>query len=247
MKALVMGLGLTVTAGAGWYLLSRDDPSNERASVESTASAASADAPTARRARDSARTRDRARAGSEPRRDGTLEQRVARLEDEVAVLRRQLALRGRVSISGGSADIESIVDDPVLDQQVRSIVEEERDAERERRNERRAERIEEGRAEALDELVMLGKLDRKQREGIDGLWASEAERIIPIIAEARAGERSFREVRQELDEIRQETDEAAKEMLSEAQLEHYDEVRPRGPGGRRDRGRGGRAPSAPGQ
>ncbi|MEM9459606.1 MAG: hypothetical protein AAGF11_35845 [Myxococcota bacterium] len=232
MKALAIGLGLTVVAGVGWYLVSADEPRDARGSDPVVA-----DAPKDRgRAEASSRARDRGRAEVEPRRDGTLEQRVARLEDEVATLRRQLALRGRVGLSGRGADVEAIVEDPVLDRQVREIVEDEREAERERRDERRAEQIEQFREEALDELVVLARLTPQQRDRIDELWASETERLIPLITAARSGERSFREVREEVQSIREKTDGAAREMLSEDQFEHYDELRPRGP---ERRGRGG--------
>lgn len=236
MKALVIGLGLTAAAGVGWYFLSADD-SSERSS-------ASANAPAARRAKGSSRAGASDRSDPEPRRDGSLEERVARLEDEVASLRRQLALRGRTAISSDGADIESIVDDPLLDAQVRDILEDEREAERERRNERRLERFEEVRTEALDELVVQARLTQQQREGIDELWASEAERILPLITEARSGDRGFREIRDELEGIRKETDQAAQALLSEAQFEQYDTLRPRGPGrggrgGGGGRGRGG--------
>lgn len=242
MKAIVIGLSLTAAAGAALYLISADEPAEGPTVAEASDEAR----PGRRRAGASARERARRGGDDEPARDGTLEERVTRLEDEVRMLRRQLALRGRVAVSGGSADVESIVDDPVLEDEVRSIVEDEREAERERSNERRAERFAEFRQETLDELVKVAGLSEDQRQSIDGLWTTEAERIIPLIAEARSGDRSFREVREELDGIRKETDEAVEAMLSESQFEHYDGLRPRGPGGRRGRDGGGRGPGGPG-
>ncbi|MCA9705163.1 MAG: hypothetical protein KDK70_04845 [Myxococcales bacterium] len=232
MKAVIIGLGAAVTLGAGWYLVSSgDDPKQD-----DTSAVASDDAPKGRRREKAAPREGSSDERFEPRRDGTLEERVARLEDEVATLRRQLALRGRVAVSGGGADVEAILEDPVLDQQVRSIVEQEREAERERRDERRAERFAEMREEVLDELVKVASLSDEQRESIGGLWQGESERIGPLIEEGRSGERSFREIREEIEGIHKETDDAVRAMLSEAQFEHYDELRPRGPGGR---GRGG--------
>lgn len=236
MRAVVIGLSLTVAAGVGWYLVSADEPGDGRRSAPATADALEG----RDRTEAPSRARDGGRAEVEPRRDRTLEQRVARLEDEVATLRRQLAMRGRVALWGRGADIESIVDDPVLDQQVRQIVEDEREVERERRNDRRAERIEQLRSEALDELVIVAHLTQRQRDSIDELWASETERLLPLIAEARSGERSFREIREELEMIRAQTDDVAREVLGQEQFEHYGELRPRGPAERRGRGDGGR-------
>lgn len=235
MRALVVAAALLLTGGVGWYLM-RSEPTP----ADDEASAKADDQPRSRRDR-GARS-DPSRGGSldeEPRHDGTLEQRVARLEDEVAMLRRQLALRGRVAVSGGSVDASELAEDPVLDQQVRSIFEEEREREREREDEVRRERFDEMRTAALDELTSVATLTEQQRETIDGLWNGEADRVTPLIGAARSGERSFGEIREELEAIRTETDAAAKAALSESQHEHYDELRPRGPG-RRGGGRGGR-------
>ncbi len=238
MRALAIALGIVLVAGVGWLFMSGDD--------ESTGvSAASDDQPSSaaeRRGQHSGPARDGRSQG--PRRDGSLEQRVARLEDEVAMLRRQLAVRGRVALSG-QPSTEDLADDPVLDDHVRGIVEDERERERERRNERRAERFEEIREEALDELVRTAGLTEQQRESIDGLWTTEAERIVPLIAEARAGERSFREIREELEGFRKQTDEAVAALLSDTQYETYEELRPRGPGRRRGQGRDGGPPAPP--
>lgn len=235
MRALAVVAAVLLTGGVAGYLMSTGRTPDERAAVERDD-----DSPRPRRRAKAAEAAHGGSLGDEPRRDGTLEERVARLEDEVIMLRRQLALRGRVPISGGS-DPSSVADDPVLDEQVRGIFEEEREREREQEQERRRERFEEMRTEALDELVSVAGLTEQQREAIDGLWSGEADRLLPLVTSARSGERSFREIRDELETIRKETDDAAKAALSESQYEHYEELRPRGPGRRGDRGdRGGR-------
>ncbi|MCX4240684.1 hypothetical protein [Paraliomyxa miuraensis] len=235
MRALAVAAALLLTGGVGWYLVARDSPDEDEASAKS------GDEPRSRRDRAARSGPDRGGSPSdEPRRDGTLEQRVARLEDEVAMLRRQLALRGRVPMSGG-ADARELAEDPVLGEQVREIFEEERQREREHEDEVRRERFEEMRTAALDELVSVAGLTEQQRETIDGLWNGEADRVMPLIQSARSGDRSFGEIREELEAIRKETDDAAKAAMSEDQYEHYDELRPRGPGRRGGRGdRGGR-------
>lgn len=238
MRGVAIALALTLTAGVGWYALSSGEAEEPEAS---DATETSAKKTRSARRRDDAPSRSRGGDDFEPRRDGTLEQRVARLEDEVAMLRRQLAVRGRVAMTGSSSvDAETLAEDPVLESHVRDIVEDERVQERERRDERRAERLEEFRTEALDELVKVAGITETQRTSIDGLWSTEAEHIIPLIAEARAGDRSFREVREEIEGLHKETDEAVAEMLSETQYESYEELRPRGPGGGRGGPGGGR-------
>ncbi len=230
MRALLVVGSILVCGGVAWYLLAAGQGSSERL-------APSEAAPRADRAvTEGPRERDRE---LQPRRDGTLEDRVARLEDEVAGLRRQLALRGRVAVSGGGSDPASIVDDPVLDGQVRGIFEEEREREREQEQELRRERFEEMRIAALDELVEVAGLADAQRETVDRLWSTEMERVTPLMDAARSGDRSFTEVREEIRAIRKETDDAAKATLSDDQYAQYEELRPRGPGGRRGEGRRG--------
>jgi len=241
MRGIAIALALAIVAGVGWYVMSATEAEDAQ---ETEVPEASAETPKARR-----RAEASARGGDdfEPRRDGTLEQRVARLEDEVAMLRRQVAVRGRVALTGSSSvDAEALAEDPVLESHVRDIVEDERVQERERRDERRAERFEEFRREALDELVKVAGISENQRTSIDDLWSTESERIIPLITEARAGDRSFGEVRTEIEGIHKETDEAVAAMLSETQYESYEELRPRGPGGRRGGPGGGRGGPGPG-
>ncbi len=238
MRGVAIALALAVVAGAGWYVMSAGEA--EEPEAEDVAETSTKKSRAGRRRGDGSTGARARRDDFEPRRDGTLEQRVVRLEDEVAMLRRQLAVRGRVALGGSSSvDPEALADDPVLESHVRDIVEDERVQERERRDERRAERLAEFRTEALDELVKIAGITEDQRASIDGLWSTETERIIPLISEARAGDRSFREVREEIEGLHKETDEAVAAMLSETQYESYEELRPRGPGGGRG-GRGGR-------
>ncbi|MCH9685773.1 MAG: hypothetical protein K0V04_30350 [Deltaproteobacteria bacterium] len=237
MKAIAIAIALLAVGGGAWYVLSSDDDASDPVDVGVEDSPRSK----ARRGKSAAGGSGRSRgdASDDNRGSGSLEQRVAQLEKEVGLLRRQLALRGRVAVAGGGGDIDSIADDPVLDQQVRDIVGEEREQEREREMERRRERFDEFRSEALDELVEIGNLSTDQRESIDGLWSTEADRLVPLLTAMRSGERGWSETREELRTLRKETDDAAKAVLSDSQYETYLDKRPRGPGGR-GRGGGGR-------
>lgn len=164
-----------------------------------------------------------------------LEQRVAKLEREVATLRRQLALSsGRRVASSASDDYELTdeVESPVFDNAVRDIVADERNREREERWQRFTER-------ALNELTEATGLDGERQTAIAALWDTEREKLSPLIQQARGGDVSFDEVREQIDQIREESDTEARKILSDAEYEAYLENRPRGPGGRRGE-RGGR-------
>lgn len=167
--------------------------------------------------------------------DAELEPRVAKLEREVATLRRQLALSsGRRVASSASDDYELTdeVESPVFDNAVRDIVAEERNREREERWQRFTER-------ALNELTEATGLDGERQTAIAALWDTEREKLAPLIQQARGGDVSFDEVREQIDQIREESDTEARKILSDAEYEAYLENRPRGPGGRRGE-RGGR-------
>jgi hypothetical protein len=180
--------------------------------------------------------------GALARGKGSLEDRVARLEREVVALRGQLAMRGRVAVSGSGAAPGSIADDPVLEGEVRGIYEQEREREREQQQEIRRERAEEMRIASLDELVQAASLNDEQRESIDGLWTTESDKMLPLFESMRGGDRSFTDIREQVRTIRKETDDAARALLSDAQFESYEELRPRGGRGGRDRGPPGGPP-----
>ena len=162
-----------------------------------------------------------------------LEQRVAKLEREVATLRRQLALSSGRRVASASSDDYELTDEvesPVFDSAVRGIVADERQREREERWQRFTER-------ALSELTEATGLDDERQTAIGALWDTEREKLSPLIQSARSGDVSFDEVREQIDEIREESDAEARKILSDAEYEAYLENRPRGPGRRGGRGR----------
>lgn len=232
MKTWVVGVGIAgciAVAGSAIYILadSGDD------SIEQADAAGRSSRKGKRKSK-----RDRGWKGSDwdgGAGSGDLESRVAELEREVKDLKK--ALRTKQAFSpprGGDDSFDLIADseDPVFDSRVRELVADERERERDERRERRSERMSEMRTELLDGLVAKASLSDTQREEIDGLWTGETEAIMGLIEEARAGERNFGEVRQEIDELRKATDEQVKEMLDADQYETYLEERPMGPGGR---------------
>lgn len=237
MRAIAIIAALGIAGGALYLLVGSDEPEGD--------STEEVESKRAERSRNGGGSARRGRSGDAERSvpEAPLEVRVERLEKEVAMLRRALAIRGKVAMGGRSDDDgESptfAAEDPVLEDAVRDIYEEEREREREEERERRSERFEEFRKAALDDLVQVAGLDNTQREGVENLWSSEAERMLPLIDAMRSGDRGFAEVRDEIRGLREETDNAAKAMLSDSQYESYLESRPRGPGGPRGRrGRG---------
>lgn len=237
MRAIAIIAALGVAGGALFLVLRGDDESEPAAEVAEKDEAG-------RRGRKARGARgDGPRHEPGARHDGTLEQRVERLENEVATLRKALAIRGRVAMAGGGGDRDAAAaalspDDPVLEDTVRDIYEEEREREREEQRERRRERFDEFRTAALDDLTEAANLDPKQREQIDTLWTTEADAMLALIEAMRSGDRPMREVRDEMRQAREVSDDAAKALLSDSQFEAYMEARPRGPGGPR----GGRRP-----
>jgi len=235
MRASVVIGGLAAVlavTGAIVLLFGDEDPTEESAEQDGARRP---------RAREDEGRRDRRR-GGEARgdrgarngADTDLEQRVAKLEREVATLRRQLALStGRRVASTRSDDTELTeeLDSPVFDDAVRDIVADERQREREERWQRFSER-------ALSELSEATGLDAERQTAIAALWDTEREKLTPLIQSARSGEADFAEVREQVDKIREESDAEARKILSDAEYEAYLESRPRGPG-RRGRDRGG--------
>ncbi|MEM6292276.1 MAG: hypothetical protein AAGA54_13465 [Myxococcota bacterium] len=196
--------------------------------------------------------RAKRRKGDSPAaRDGSLDDRVEQLEDEVAALRRELKtmkMRGAAAprIARSDDDSRDASDEsPAFEGAVRDIIEADRAEAMERRTDALRDRFADRRSETLDELVAATGLNKSQRESIDALWETESEQLVPMFVAAREGERPFSEVREEADRIRTATDASVEEMLSPEQYETYKEMRPGPPrrGGRGDRGgRGGGPP-----
>ncbi len=194
------------------------------------------------------KARKKRRGGQAPAtRDGSLDERVARLEAEVTSLRRELKtmkMRGAAAprLAHNDADDarEADGDSPAFEGAVRDIIEADRAEAMERRTDAMRDRFSERRSETLDELAAATGLNKSQRESIDSLWETESEQLIPMFVAAREGERPFSEVREEAERIRSATDASVEDMLSPEQYETYQEMRP-GPPRRGDRGnqRGG--------
>jgi hypothetical protein len=226
LLAAFVGVG-----AAGWVLLGEgDDPALAQSSDDAS--------PTLRKGK---RTKA---GGSEGRRDGDLEDRVAQLESEVDQLRRQLkVISMRSGAPGAFAEgPEGILGDPQGDPEfqdsVRDIVADEREREREAEMDRRRERFQQRSEELLDDLVAQANISGQQREKISTLWTEERDQMFSMFMEARDGERDFGDVRKAARSTRESTDEQAKNLLSDEQYEVYSEMRPRGPGGWGGRGGG---------
>ena len=172
-------------------------------------------------------------------RDASLEERIAALEDEVKALRSEVRrLSGRpvtASTRPSSLDAPSPTE-PAFEHAVRSVVEAERAREEEARVERRRDQWQARIEELTTELGERVGLADEQREQVAALWAAEAEDILPLVAGARSGEVPFREIREQIEAVHARTDEQVAQFLTSAQLEAYEELRPRGPGGRGGRG-----------
>jgi hypothetical protein len=205
------------------------------------------DEPTAKAERKRAKGKRAAKASAAPvedRSDWEMDDRVAELEAEVASLRaevRTIRMRAGASAAFGAGGDDPILEleDPAVAESVREIVAEEREREREQEMERRRERAQERMNEALEELVAQANVNADQREKIGTLWNDERDQMFSLFAEARSGDRDFRDIREEARQLRRNTDEQAKAMLSDEQYQVYEELRPRGPG------RGGRGPRGP--
>lgn len=223
-----------VAVGLGAWMLTSDTQEDEPAEV---------------RTRDEGKRRGPREAGAAATNED-LEDRVAQLEDEVAQMRRELQklrmVRGSAAARGATVDAddpEGAAESPVFEGAVRDIIESEREEAREKRTDAMRERFSERHGEILDELVVAAGLDKTERQSIEALWETESEQMIPLFMAAREGERPFSEVREEAEKLRNATDASVEEMLTPAQFEQYQEMRPGPPGrGRRDGGRRGGGP-----
>ena len=237
MKVLLISLSGALLLGAGGYLFY----SATDAEVVAADEAEEARGP---RKRPGGGSPAPARAAAH---SGDLEERVERLEAEVAFLKGQLRARpGRPGGSDGPSE-RARLDDPEASAFVYDVVEEAmadaREAERVEREERRRERMSEFREESLDALAQAANLPAPTREKIGGLWEAEQEQMLQLFSRVREEGGDFRAAREQAEAIRGETDAAAKALLDGDQQAAYDEHRPspggRGGGGGRG-GRGGR-------
>lgn len=168
-----------------------------------------------------------------------LSKRVAKLEDEVKALRRELKLvRAAAGMQASRSGSELDPEEPAFEGTVREIIEADREEEREREMEQRKQRWEEMTREVLAELRDEAGVNDAQSEEIAGLWKTESEQVFPIFAEARAGERPISEARADVEKFRSETDKAVEKLLTKEQFEKYTELRPTGRRGRRGGRRG---------
>jgi hypothetical protein len=186
---------------------------------------------------DARRGRARGRSGAATARIDALEEKVEALEREVALLRASAGLSAR--IAAGTDDEPVPTEDPIFEGAVREIIESDRSEEREAEMERRRERFAEMIDASATELAEHAGLDADRRNSIAALWQSEADRLLPLFMAGRSGDRPFSEIRDEVDKLRAETDAEAKKVLSPEQQQLYDELRPRGRRGGRDRDRDG--------
>ncbi len=157
--------------------------------------------------------------------DASIEERVAHLERELLALRKSSALKSGVALSGGGFP-RSIADSPEMEAEVRSICQREREREREHELETRRDRLEEMQDATLGHLAERAGLNENQRERIDSLWTSEMDQVLPLVESMRRGDRDFEELRDEMKRVRLATDDAARVLLTTAQMESYDEIRP---------------------
>ena len=178
----------------------------------------------------------RGKAGGALDRIEALEEKVEALERELKLVRAASGLSARVA---EASDDEVHDEDPVFEGAVREIIETDRKEEREAEMERRRERVVEMIDESVNELAEKAGLDADRRNGIAALWQSEADKVMPLFVAGRSGERSFSEIREEIDAVRASTDAEAKKLLDENHHALYDELRPRGRRDGRDRERGG--------
>lgn len=226
---IIGALAATVGVGSAAYMLLADDEP------------AADDGREHKRAKGKRRA-PQAQAPVEDRSDWEMEDRVAELESEVAALRRQvkaIQLRAGAPAAFGGGDETLELDDPEVADSVREIVAEEREREREQEMERRRTRAQERMNEALDELVAEANISSDQREKIAALWTEERDHMSSLFAQARGGDRDFREVREQARQMRKSVDEQAKAVLSDEQYAAYEQLRPRGRGGRGPDGGGG--------
>jgi hypothetical protein len=157
--------------------------------------------------------------------------RIEALEAEMAALKREVKMLRAVKGVGptvAALDDGATSDSADFEGAVREIIEHDRKEEREAEDERRRDGMKGMVEETAAELAEAAGLDDEQRESIAGLWQTEADALLPLFTSARNGDRSFPEVRAESEKAREETDAAAKALLTAAQYEKYEELRPRG-------------------
>ncbi|MGB1699527.1 MAG: hypothetical protein ACPHRO_06230, partial [Nannocystaceae bacterium] len=158
----------------------------------------------------------------------------------------KLRMRPRVSSEGDRGP--SLEMDEDLAQQVRGVVREERqELESEQREQFRAMFTE--RTEArMNRFAEEFQVSNEHREALTNALINEIDASMELRRDARRGERSIDEVREEIRALRDQTSSQAKELLNETQYEAFQAGR-RGPGGGGGppwRGRGGGGFGPPG-
>lgn len=177
--------------------------------------------------------------GSPVARIKKLEREVESLKRDVRLLRaaKGLAVRARSGASDNGASDNGASGGEPFEGAVRDIIEDDRKEEREAELERRRDSFAQFADETAKELAKEAGLGDEARDSVAQLWRTEVDAVLPLMMAARSGERSFPEVREEVEKVRSETDAAAKALMNEKQFETYEELRPRGRrrGGRRGR------------
>lgn len=237
MKAAWIAAVVALLGGGAWLLFADDAPSRDKAKGDRARAA------TASQQADDGRPLFEDDDDAAPAGGSGIDARVAKLEREVASLRQQVGMLKGVSgafARGGDGDAydDAPSGNPEFDDAVRAVLADERTREREEDDERRRERWETRSQERLDELVSEFGVSPAQRESLSALWSTEREKATALITAARSGEQDFEDVREQMETMRKETDAEAAKLLSSDQYAAYEELRPRGPGGRG--GRGGR-------
>jgi predicted nucleic acid-binding Zn-ribbon protein len=74
-------------------------------------------------------------------------------------------------------------------------------------------------------LTQRAGLRPDQRDAIAKAWLEEGQKVGTLMAEARAEDGNFRDVREKVDELRSKTDEALASTLDDDQLNEYEAVR----------------------
>jgi len=191
-------------------------------------------------------------ASSDPDEDpriAMLEQRITKLEGDVAAMSRrgrgsakakpmgERAPRGRraeaMAAMPGADDygsgvearvVEAITGEEEVRGAVQDLVREEMETQRTERWERRRERIEQRSADRMDQLASDADLSEDQHESVSTLLSTERDRVFELFAEARQT-MAWDEAREQAEAIRAESDAKVAELLSPTQQEAFQAMR----------------------
>jgi len=174
---------------------------------------------------------------------GDLARRVDALERRLANLERWLLLEAP---SGGAAtsarvvaqlreDVDALMravpTDPTQErEQLEATVRETLDRQRTSRHQQRLEHHQKESREAVDRFAEAAELSDGQREEMAQLYAQAQKSTHELFSSAREGERSFRELREEIRKIWGGVDERLKELLDEEELSLLEQMREEEPG-----------------